>query len=297
MTSDASHAHEIFGMTDYIDFGASVTNIPDGAQKVLYINSVNPVQIEKIQEAASGAPGSVWYILGEPNANGVSVEDVLVGLHDTYAAIKDADPTARITSPSILNFSFNCINCGGYQHGATWITNFFFDYIDLFGEHPPIDIWAIDVFPLVWPGGQLSVEDAFPTVRDDLVVKQLLEYREWVDSRDSTRGDPIWVTEFGLHWGFQDWEFGVEGCGGQPSPVGDYLTNEVIDYLKRTYTWLEDNSEPLNIERWFTFTSYRDISRCHGDSGNGLSFLDSPDASGNPTDVGSFYSDWIRGIR
>lgn len=296
VTSDAARAHEVFGVVDYIDYSLAVNRIPTGTDKVLYLRSVNPVPLDTIRNTAMKAPGSVWYVLGEPNAQGVSVEDVLVGLHDTYTAIKNADPTARITSPSILNFSFNCINCGGYQDGATWITNFFFDYIDLFGEEPPIDIWAIDVFPIVWPGTDLPASEAFPTVRDDIVTKQLREYREWVDSRESTRGDPIWITEFGLHWGFEDWEFGVAGCAG-PSPSGNYLTDEVRDYLIRTYTWLEQNSESLNIDRWFTFSSYRDISVCQGDSGNGLSFLDSPGAEGNLTEIGTFYSNWVRGTR
>lgn len=297
VTSDERHAFEVFGAVNYIDYGTGLNGVPDGAQKVLYLNSVNPVPVARIQSLAAAAPGSVWYVLGEPNAHGVAVQDVLVGLHDTYAAIKDADPTARITSPSILNFSFNCINCGGYLEGAIWITNFFFEYINLFGEAPPIDIWAIDVFPIVWPGAGLPADEAFPTVRDDIVVRQLEEFREWVDSRELTRGDPIWITEFGLHWGYEDWIYGVDGCGNQPSPVGEYLTDEVRAYLERTYTWLEANSEALNIERWFTFSSFRDISVCTGDSGNGLSFLDSADASGEVTEIGEFYRNWTRGIR
>ncbi len=239
----------------------------------------------------------MWYVLGEPNAHGVTVDDVLVSLHDTYAAIKEADPTALITSPSILNFSFNCLNCGGYFHGASWITFFFFDYIELFGEPPPVDIWAIDIFPIVWPGSIVPIDEAFPTVRDDIITKQIEEYREWVDSRESTRGDPIWITEFGLHWGYADWEFGVEGCGGWPSPVGDYQVEEVRAYLERVYTWLEANSEPLNIERWFTFSSYRDISICQADSGNGLSLFDDAGPGAGLTEIGEFYNNWVRGIR
>ncbi len=284
-------------MTDFIDYSHNPNNVPEDTRKVLYLNTVNPVQIEAIKQAAKQAPGSVWYILGEPNVAPISVEDILVGLHDTYAAIKSADPTALITSPSILNFSFTCINCGGYLHGATWITNFVFDYVELFGEEPPIDIWAIDVFPIVWPGGRLSSADAFPTVRDDIVKAQVEEYREFIDSRESSRGAPIWITEFGLHWGFEDWRYGVEGCGNQPTPVGEYLTDQVQDYLVRTYTWLEEQSGPLNIERWFTFSSHRDISVCHGDSGNGLSLLDGPGADAGLTEIGEFYNDWIRGIR
>lgn len=297
VTSDDTLAFELFGSIDYIDYSLNLSDVPPGARKVLYTNSVNPVPVEAIREAAAAAPGSVWYILGEPNAHGVSVQDVLVGLHDTYAAIKEADPTALITSPSILNFSFNCIGCPGFAYGSTWISNFFHGYIELFGEEPPIDIWAIDVFPIVWPGGNLSPEEAFPTVRDDIVAQQVLDFREWLDARESTRGAPIWVTEFGLHWGFEGWEFGVEGCNGQPSPTGEYLLDEVQDYLVRAYTWFEENSESLNLERWFTFATYRDISRCTSDSGNGLSFLDNSGTSGKPTELGEFYKDWVRGVR
>lgn len=297
VTSDDARAYEIFESEYYLDYTSSVGDVPAGARKVLYIPSVNPVPVDQINETAANAPGSVWYVLGEPNAHGVAVEDVLLGLHDTYAAIKAADPTALITSPSILNYSFNCINCGGYLHGATWITNFYFEYRDLFGEPPPIDIWAIDVFPLVWPGPGLPASEAFPTVRDDIVVKQIEEYREWVDALSSERGKPIWITEFGLHWGFEDWEFGVPGCGNSPNPVGEYLADEVIAYLERTYTWLEANSAAMNIERWFTFATYKNIGACQADSGNGMSLLNGREASAEMTEVGEFYWNWVRGIR
>lgn len=286
----------MFGITDYIDYTTQLTDVPAGARKILYLNVVNPVQTSRIQEAAAAAPGSIWYVLGEPNAHGKPVQDVIVGLHDTYEAIKQADPTALITSPSILNFAFNCINCSGYQTGADWIYSFRTTYMDFYGEPPPIDIWAIDVFPIVWPGGSLPASQAFPTVRDDIVIKQLQDYRLWLDIWDDSRGKPIWVTEFGLHWGFTDWKFGVAGCSG-PSPVGEYQTAKVKDYLRRVYTWLEANSDANNIQRWFTFSSYRDISVCQSDSGNGLSFLDSSGTSGQTTDVGQFFYNWIRGIR
>lgn len=296
VTSDDARAREVFGVVDYIDYSSNLTDVPPGSRKILYIPSVNPVPTQRIMIAAAQAPGSIWYVLGEPNAHGSTVEDVLVGLHDTYAAIKQADPSALITSPSILNFSFTCINCGGYQHGGRWIHNFRAQYFDLYAEEPPIDIWAIDVFPLVWPATELPASEAFPTVRDDLVVRQVRDFRSWIDEREFSQGKPIWVTEFGLHWGFSDWVSGVPGCK-TPSPVGEYLTAEVIAYLERVYTWFEANANTMNIERWFTYSTYKNIEVCQGDSGNGLSMLDSPGVSGALTDVGKFYNDWIRGIR
>ncbi len=298
MTSDRERAFEVFESEIFIDYTSNLDDVPTGARKVIYLARVDPLPSgEQIKELADRAPGSVWYVLGEPNAHGVTVEDSIVALHDTYAAIKSADPTALITSPSILNYSFNCINCGGYAYGATWITDFYFGYIDLFGEAPPIDIWAIDVFPIVWPASNLPPGEAFPTVRDDIVIKQIEEFREWVDSRPESRGKPIWITEFGLHWGFEDWKFGVEGCDGRPTPTGEYLADEVIDYLSRVYMWLEANSASMNIERWFTFSTYKDIATCEGDSGNGLSMLNDSGPHGELTEVGEFYNNWIRGIR
>ncbi|MDA1296503.1 MAG: glycosyl hydrolase [Chloroflexi bacterium] len=257
---------------------------------------MNPVPTQQIQNAAAQAPGSVWYVLGEPNGHGVTVEDVVVGLHDTYEVIKQADPSARITSPSILNFNFTCTNCGGYQSGSSWINNFWFQYTNLYGEDPPIDIWAIDTFPIVWPDDELPVSQAFPTVRDDIVAQQVTDYRVWLDARQQTRGKPIWVTEFGLHWGFPDLEYGVPGCT-KPSPKGEYLATEVKAYLARAYSWFEANSSAMNIQRWFTFSTYKNIDVCQADSGNGLSLLDNSGGAGNMTEVGIFFKNWILGFR
>ncbi len=297
VTSDVHRAAELLEFSEFIDYRSRTSDVPEGTRRIQYLNEIIPVPHDIIEQVTTEAPGSVWYVLGEPNAHGRPVNEYLVALHDTYAAIKAADPTALITSPSILNFSFTCINCGGYEQGATWITDFYFDYVNLYGEPPPIDIWAIDIFPIVWPGTDFTSADAFPTVRDDIITQQLVEYREWIDSREATRGDPIWITEFGLHWGFPDWAFGVEGCGNFPSPVGDYLSDEVRAYLERSYTWFEESSDALNIERWFTFSTYRDLNGCHADSGNGLTFLDARGTAGNLTEIGTFYYNWVRGNR
>lgn len=136
----------MFGVTDYIDYSTNLSDVPAGTRKILYLSSVIPVPTQQIQTAAALAPGSVWYVLGEPNSHNTAVEDVIVGLHDTYEAIRQADPSALITSPSILNFGFTCTNCGGYQAGGSWINSFRAQYFDIYGEEPPIDIWAIDLF-------------------------------------------------------------------------------------------------------------------------------------------------------
>jgi hypothetical protein len=160
---------------------------------------------------------------------------------------------------------------------------------------PPIDIWAIDVFPIIWPING-NVSEAFPTTRADIVIAQVQEYRDWIDRYEAHAGKAIWVTEFGLHWGFSDWDTDREGCT-TPAPAGEYQTEAVRRYMAEVYTWLEDNSDALNIERWFTFSSYRDLAVCHSDSGNGLTLFNSPAADGELTEIGEFFRDRVYGIR
>jgi hypothetical protein len=300
VTSVESRALNVLGVTEYIDYTMATGGVPTGKRKILYVSSVSPVRVLEIQQAAAAAPGSVWYVLGEPNAHGKSVEDVVAGLHDTYAVIKQSDPTALITSPSILNFGFSCIFCRGYPTGGGWINEFRKQYVEIYDVEPPIDIWAIDVFPIVWPNpdpdAHPTVSEAFPTVRDDIVIDQIEEYRAWIDLYPASRGKPIWITEFGLHWGYSDWDTDAPGCD-TPAPAGVYETEEVKQYLREVYTWLEQNADEMNIERWFTFATYRDLAACQSDSANGLSLFDSPGPNGNLTDMGQFFKDWIHGVR
>jgi hypothetical protein len=296
VTSNDARALSLLDVTEYIDYAMTTADVPSGKRKILYVRSVSPVPVLEIQQAAAAAPGSVWYVLGEPNAHGSTVEDVIAGLHDTYAVIRQADPTALITSPSILNFEFSCINCTGYPTGRSWIDQFRSEYLAIYGEEPPIDIWAIDVFPIVWPGPGHPVSEVFPTVRHDIVKEQIEDYRDWIDLYPASRGKPIWITEFGLHWGFSNWDTSVPDCD-TPTPAGVYETEKVKSYLREVYTWLEDNASEMNIQRWFTYSTYQDITVCRSDTANGLSLLSNNGPNGNLTEIGQFFRDWVHGVR
>jgi hypothetical protein len=86
------------------------------------------------------------------NAWGLAVLDVIESLHDVYGWIKAADPTAKITSPSVLNFDFTCMCCGsGIPTGRSWAEEYRTEYLVRYGEEPPVDIWAIDIFRSIGP--------------------------------------------------------------------------------------------------------------------------------------------------
>ncbi len=245
------------------------------------------------------APGAVWYIVGEPNRRaGYAAGDIVDQLHDLYVAIKAADPTALITSPSVLNWDFTCLRpeyhgCSWDLSGREWVEEFRGTYLATYGEEPPVDIWAIDAYPLDWIN--------LPTVNAQIPIDQISGLRQYLDTIPAHQGKPIWVTEFSLHWGYdcpdpsnRPWSclvFTEEGIGPPADAV--YQEDAVIQYLTTVYDWLEENATPLNIERWLTFTSYRDLAAPNAAGFAGLTLFDGPAPGAHLTPVGEFFANRV----
>ena len=237
-------------------------------------------------------PSAVWYVVGEPNRRaGYGASDIVTQLHDLYLEIKTADSTAKITSPSILNWEFTWSGCRGFQTGHSWLDEFRTAYVNQYGEEPPIDIWAIDVYPLDWWN--------LPTVDHQIAIDQVAGLRQYLDSIGQ-QDKPIWITELGLHWGYDDWVWGLEGCtidGAQiTSPAGEYQTEQVISYLGMILDWLEANAESKSIEKWFLFSTYKEITKCNSSAYAGLTLFDTPETGASLTEVGQFFRDRVLGI-
>jgi hypothetical protein len=283
---------DTLGTEWFLDYSSSLSAVPAGHEKLIYIDGLPFPSPERVQEIVQQAPGSVWYIVGEPNRRaGYWPTQIVTQLHDLYTAIKEADPTARITSPSVLNWDFICNGCRAlFQSGHSWVEAFRSTYLDLYGEEPPVDIWAIDIYPLDW--------DNRPTVDHQLAIDQLNGLRQYLDS-NGQQDKPIWITELGLHWGWDDWKWFVEGCefGGAPvpSPWGTYQTDQVIEYLRQIFDWLEANADSKSIEQWFLLSTYFDITTCNSSSYAGLTLFDGPEPGASLTPVGAFFRDRIWG--
>jgi hypothetical protein len=289
LTSDESHVVSI-GVESYVQFNPSPANVPAGTDKIIYITSVNPVPHADIARAASAKPGSIWYVLGEPNARGTSAQDVVVGLHDTYAAIKAADPSAKITSPSLLNFDFTCIACGGYTSGKTWADQFRQEYLNLYGIEPPVDYWAIDLYPIIWD------PNALPTTETSFIYSDLNSFRSYLDAIPDQAGKPMIITELGLHWGYSEMTLTDPNCDGW-YPAGNYEQQMVEDYFSEIFIWLESNASRLVLTNWYVFSTHRDLTSCLADLGYGLTMFDGSGASANRTEFGDYLRDWVRGVR
>jgi hypothetical protein len=283
----------------FIEFSSDVASIPAGTEKLVFVY-VAPGQqlmpVADLQAITAAEAGATWYISGEPNIK-FTVDDMVEKLHYYYTEIKTLDPTARLTSPSMLNWDFTCIGCGGYPSGETWMKSFIARYQDLYGTYPEWDLWAIDLYPIDWwnlpnTGFEAATIAQYapntPPNSEMIPAKQMQGYRQYIDSLPGKSGQPIIVTELGLHVGWSSLEFGVPGCpSGKPS--GEYKPLVVRDYFDGIFTWLEDNAVSHNIERWFTFLTYSEHGACKADGYAGMSLLDSPSTDAQLTDLGKWY--------
>ena len=283
-------------------------DVPAGHEKLLYISSMPGPSQQQIQSIVQQAPGAVWYILGEPNRQW-TVSQVLSGLHDLYETIKAADPTAKITSPSILNWDFTCIGCGGYTRGDVWLNDFINTYETQYGEKPPIDVWAIDTYPIDWENTPNNSPSKPALYNGEfvphwyIVTQQLEGLRQYLDTLGEYGNKPIWITEVAVHWGYLDWtwvfkETGAD-CNSQPAqvkinecrldPTGNYHPHLMSDYPINVLNWLDDqgNAASLNIEKWFFFITWADLVTPNDYTG--ITFFDGRDQGAPLNCLGSAY--------
>ena len=290
---------EQLGATWFLD-GGYRPDAPDGTNKIMFVGSLpninsretGPTDVD-LFHLAEANPGAVWVIANEPNRrvdDGYTVENIIDDLQAIYKAIKTADSTARIASPPQLNWLFTCLGCNAtFPRGTDWIPEFREAYFFRTGEEPPIDIWTVNAYPLVW--------NDLPTINPQIVTNQILGLRVWLDGIPAQKHKPIWVTEVGLHWGWDNIRFDEPGCNGLPFPDGTYQEGSTTAYLNSVYDWLEDNAAVLNVERWFQYISYHDITGCNTDGYAGVTLFDGRHIGANLTEAGQTFRDRATGVR
>lgn len=287
------------GVEWYIDYSPDPSTAPNGTKKLPFI-SVKPgkdrLTPTEIATFTSAAPGSPWYIGGEPNVpqqDGITPEAYAVEF-DYYATeIRASDPTAKIMGPSILNWDFTCTGCTGFQSGESWMRQFVDTYIFTHaGEVPPVDIWAIDAYPLTW--------DVLPMTNWQIVTDQLAGFRQYL--RDEVPGHadtPIWLTEVASHWGFNGFRI-VDGKLTIPEGQtyeNSFLWDEEISYMDGIIGWLKVNAAAQNIERWFFYEDWADISKTAAGGYAGIQFFESGDDGAALNQLGQVYRDHALGLR
>lgn len=245
------HSLRLMGIRWYIDYSFGTNGIPQGTEKVLKVRTNQSEAPERLQVAARERPGSYWLIGNEPNTPGqddVSPESYAATFHGYVSAIKEADPSAIIVAPEILNFDATCSGCPGFTTGRAWVDQFRQSYRNAYGEEPPIDVWSIHTYDLDW--------EQLPQGNYQNQVAELGLLRSYLDAIPTSRNKPIWLTEFSVLWGYDGLQWAEHGGVMVASPQGPLREDHLASYLDQMVSWLRANAAELRIQRWFLFASH-----------------------------------------
>ena len=273
------------GARSYLDYSADVSGAPPGAEKVAVVRPGNEPSVAELRARAARHPGAAWVIGNEPNTglqDNLSPQAYAAFFDRVVTAIRAGDPTARIVAPNTLNFDFRCRGCAGDDlTGREWIDGFRAAYRELRGVEPPIDIWGIHAYEIDWLD---------PPMTDVSVMQAQLEgLRAYLDSIPEQRGRPIWLTEFAIIWGFDDWRFEA-GADGEVlvAPTGRFRADLIERFLVEALDWLETRGRPLGVERWFVFADHG-IPDPIFTTFAGISLMEAPDARSDLSRLGRVF--------
>jgi hypothetical protein len=255
---DIRHLLGELGMdTYYIYASAQSGPNPSGLNRVRLIQvgpNLNSIGDDALRSLAASNRGNAWMIGNEPNVPGqdlVSGDDYAQQFNRLQRLIKEGDSTATIVGPNVLNWDFTCSGCGGYTSGKAWVDGFRSSYRNRYGSEPPIDVWGIHAYDIDWT--------SLPMTHSARAQSDLRAFSAYLQAIPAHASKPIWVTEYGVIWGYP----GVEAVPGTTAvrPTGSFATAAVDGYIGEMTNWLRVNGPGLRIGRAFVFASFSSPER------------------------------------
>jgi hypothetical protein len=218
---------------------------PRAEQATLVRPGADPADLAR---RAAAAPGGVWLIGNEPNVPGqddVSPQAFADFLAQVASAVRQADPAAVLVGPNVLNWDKTCTGCPGYGQGLAWSEAFLASYVEQYGPLP-LDVWGMHAYSLDW--------DRLPLVDAAADQSQLAAARAWLDAKGLNL--PIWLTEFGVIWGFEGVEW-IQRPDGRyvAEPRGEFRTDLMAEYLDQMFGWLTGPGAAARVERWYLYAT------------------------------------------
>ncbi|MBI2886110.1 MAG: hypothetical protein HYY02_02755 [Chloroflexi bacterium] len=311
-SEEVNNALTKLGMTWWYSFGPTPAN-PSGYNKVLLIRTkAEPLSQATLQSmAASASPGAYWIIGNEPNVPeqdwvycptsctlGEEIDlnvATYVSRYRYYAeAIRAIDPNAKLVAGNVLNWDFFCSGCaGGGALGHNFVEKFLQEYRTQYGAPPRVDVWGIHTYDIHWR--------ETPMVNWRLGAEELPTFRLFLDNfrfpdgaSSGQEGKPIWVTEFGIIWGYTGWApAGDDQCSQRQNcivPTGIYEQTEITGYLRSFVGWLQANAGDKKIERWFLYTAFS-FPEPYSNVFGGIAAMAGPGATANLSLSGEVYRD------
>ena len=202
---------------------------------------------------ARSMPAGTTYLIGnEPNVPGQD-DATPADYASQYRTIRDTlravDPTARMVGPNVLNWNYTCDGCPGYNQADKWVDQMLQEYRNATnGQEFDADIWGIHTYGLNW--------SHLPLTNAPLDISQTVGLRKFLTAQPAQASKPIWITEFGVIWGYDGISWSNSTGSWRATPTGAHRTDAMRDYLRTYGQWLLANAEDNNVGRWFVYTSY-----------------------------------------
>lgn len=240
----------------------------------------NPAELA---DRARARRGAAWMVGNEPNVPGQ--DDLQPAayadfLHQVSTALKAGDPTALIVGPNVLNWEKSCNGCPGYTAGRVWTEGFVAAYRERYGKLP-FEVFGIHSYSLDW--------DSLPLVDSAADKEQLLAARRWLDAQGLKL--PIWLTEFGVIWGFEGIDWVDQQGSWQARPVGRFRDDLVGAYMESMLAWLCQSGRSAGIERWFLYAT-APPAESYASRPAGISLIESTGLV--PTQIGQRFRAWSK---
>ena len=213
---------------------------------------------DRLRAIARARPGSYWLVGNEPNLPGLELHESndVVLTAELYAAaykryrdvILGADPSAKFVVGNALNFEVsNCGGCESFPSGRRFLEELRAAWRRAYSGELPVDAWGIHAYRIDWANVPM-VDTAEP-------IAELERFRAWIDAIPEHAGKDIWLTEFGVIWGYERWCYvgdplRVSNCGS------DYAHDRVDAYIRTMLGWLRSNAARVGVRRWYVFASY-----------------------------------------
>jgi hypothetical protein len=298
----ATRYAEGLGVRWFLNEGRSPALDIGSSRKVPIIKEIRPgtyLSREQMAQLLQDHPGVDIVLGNEPNvgahgnSTGKEYAEAFYYYNGLLKGEMGLDPSRRLVAGNTLNWEFTCLRRAEgipESHGCTWdysgrefISEFRSGYKLKFGSEPPVEVWGIHAYPIDWR--------TLPTTDSRLAIEQIETMRKYLDSSPAHAGAPIWVTEFGVHWGFN--------CGVPcliekngvpvPGPGAEYREAEVMEFMNDMLDWLESRAEEDRIEKWFIYAAYVALGEPDPQINQGLTLYAGPEQSHGLSAAGQLY--------
>lgn len=248
--------------------------LKDGAPSVTYVQNL----------VRSLPPGSYWLIGNEPNVPGQD-EASPAQYASQYQALKNTirqvDPSAKMVGPNVLNWNYTCDGCVGYAQADGWVSQMMQAYRQQTGQEIDFDVWGIHTYGLNW--------NHLPLANYQQDISQVIALRNALNGLPGQAGKPIWISEFGVIWGYSGLTFYEDGPGNfKIAPAGNFEQQALLNYVGGYADWLLANAENYKVERWFLYTSFG-LPEPYTNTFTGISLLNGQTANSQLTVFGELY--------